>query len=231
MEPPAIFEADALRDEKVKILQAIRPIEQTIRAQYEGYLDEPRVPQGSETATYAALQLFIDNWRWHDIPFYLRSGKSLKAKSTEISIEFKRVPHLMFPMPLDEEIVPNVISLCIQPDEGIHLRFQAKEPGAGMRTRTVDMAFNYTQGFDDDETALPDAYERLLLDALQGDASLFSRADEIELAWQLIDPIIEIWQQGEPPLVTYPPGSWGPPEAEAFLDQSGRRWYNGCGVG
>jgi len=235
MEPPAVFEADALRDEKVKVLRAVRPSVQSVRAQYRGYLAEPGVAQDSQTPTYAALQVMVDNWRWSDVPFYLRSGKSLVAKTTEIAIQFKRVPHLLFPSaglrtgprPSGKAMTPNVLSLCLQPDEGIHLRFEAKEPGTGMRTRSVDMEFHYAEDFG--AGTLPDAYERLLLDALQGDASLFARADEIELAWGLIDPILAEWERPDaPPLASYKPGSWGPAEADDFLAQDGRAWMLGC---
>jgi glucose-6-phosphate 1-dehydrogenase len=231
MEPPAIFAADALRDEKVKVLQAVRPITRSVRAQYGpsaddgGYRDEPGVAPNSQTATYAALQLLIDNWRWRDVPFYLRSGKRMAAKTTQIVIQFKRVPHLMFPQSPGDGITPNILWLFLQPDEGIHLRFEAKEPGAGMRTRSVDMEFHYAEDFD---RALPDAYERLLLDAMQADASLFARADEIELAWGLVDPILAGWEQPDaPPLVFYEPGSWGPAEADELLAQDGRAWHYG----
>ena len=234
MEPPAIFEADALRDEKVKVLRAVRPVARSVRGQYGptatvgGYRDEPGVAPDSHTPTYAALQLLVDNWRWRDVPFYLRSGKLLAAKTTEIAIQFKRVPHLMFPQPSGKALTPNVLSLCLQPDEGIHLRFEAKEPGAGMGTRSVDMEFHYAEDFG--ASALPDAYERLLLDAMQGDASLFARADEIELAWGLIDPILASWERPDaPPPALYEPGSWGPAEADEFLAQDGRAWRYGCG--
>ncbi len=227
MEPPALFEANALRDEKVKVLRAVRTGDQTVRAQYDGYRGTEGVAPDSQTPTYAALQLFVDNWRWRGVPFYLRSGKGLAAKTTEIAIQFKYVPHLMFPMPADASITPNVLSLCLQPHEGIHLRFEAKEPGAGMRTRSVDMEFHYAEDFG--ATALPEAYERLLLDAMQGDASLFARADEIELAWSLVDPILARWAGPDaPPLATYPLGSWGPAEADELLTQAGWSWVEGC---
>ena len=228
MEPPAVFEADALRDEKVKVLRAIRPVTRTVRGQYRGYHSEQGVAAESRTPTYAALQVFIDNWRWRGVPFYLRSGKLLAEKATEIAIQFREVPHLMFPIARDDAIARNVLSICIQPDEGIHLRFEAKEPGSGMRTRSVDMEFHYASDFGD--AALPDAYERLLLDALQGDASLFARADEIELAWGLIDPIIASWQEtGPAPIPQYEPRSWGPTESDEFMNGHGRAWYYGCG--
>jgi glucose-6-phosphate 1-dehydrogenase len=229
MEPPALFEASALRDEKVKVLQAVRAGSQSVRAQYEGYPATEEVVPDSQTPTYAALQLFVDNWRWQGVPFYLRSGKSLAAKTTEMAIQFKCVPHLMFPVAPGDRMTPNILSLCLQPDEGIHLRFEAKEPGAGMRTRSVNMEFHYAEDFG--AAALPEAYERLLLDAMQGDASLFARADEIELAWGIIDPILEGWEQPDaPPLAVYQPGGWGPIEADELLAQDGRTWLYDCSV-
>jgi glucose-6-phosphate 1-dehydrogenase len=172
--------------------------------------------------------LFVDNWRWRGVPFYLRSGKGLADKTTEVAIQFKCVPHLMFPLPHGADITPNVLSLCLQPDEGIHLRFEAKQPGAGMRTRSVDMDFHYAEDFG--VGVLPEAYERLLLDAMQGDASLFARADEIELAWGIIDPLLSKGTESDaPPLVLYPRQSWGPAEADALLAQDGHAWILGCG--
>jgi glucose-6-phosphate 1-dehydrogenase len=228
MEPPALFGANALRDEKVKVLRAVRVAEQSVRARYNGYVDEEGVSPGSQTPTYAALKLLLDNWRWQGVPFYLRSGKNMTAKTSEIAVQFKRVPHLMFPALSGNEPTANILSLCLQPDEGIHLRFEAKEPGVGMKARSVDMEFHYAEDFG--AAALPEAYERLLLEAVQGDASLFARADEIELAWGVIDPILAGWQRpGAPPLVGYKPGSWGPSEADHFLAQDGRAWLLGCG--
>jgi glucose-6-phosphate 1-dehydrogenase len=227
MEPPAVFNANALRDEKVKVLRAVRPIEESVRGQYEGYADEEDVAQHSDTATFAALELYVDNWRWQDVPFFLRSGKRMATKATEIIVRFHHVPHLMFPLPPGEEITANFLSICIQPDEGINLRFETKQPGAGMRTRSVEMEYDYATHYGDD--ALPDAYERLLLDAMQGDASLFARADEIELAWQLIDPVLETWDRPQgPALRIYEPGSWGPGAAEGLLEESGRHWIHCC---
>ena len=228
MEPPAISEANALRDEKVKVLRALRLGEKNVRAQYTGYLAEAGVAADSQTPTYAALELYVDNWRWQGIPFYLRSGKSLHSKTSEIAVQFKHVPHVLFPQQPTEEITPNILSLCLQPDEGIHLRFEAKEPGAGMRSRSVDMEFHYAEDFG--STALPEAYERLLLDAMHGDATLFARADEIELAWGIIDPLLAGWMQpAAPPPAEYEPGSWGPDEADDLLARSGRGWLLGCG--
>jgi glucose-6-phosphate 1-dehydrogenase len=228
MEPPALSEANALRDERVKVLRATRAGSQNVRAQYDGYRAEEGVAPDSQTPTYAALELFVDNWRWQGVPFFLRSGKSLATKSSEIAIQFKRVPHLMFPMAPGAKIARNILSLCLQPNEGIHLHFEAKEPGAGMRTRPVDMEFHYAEDFG--ESALPDAYERLLLDAMQGDATLFTRADAIELAWGLIDPILADWSRPDAPLLAgYKPGSWGPAEADEFLAKNGCVWHSGCG--
>ncbi len=233
MEPPIALEADTLRDEKVKVLQAVRPINGSVRGQYGGsdefdaYRGEADVAPDSETATYAALRLFIDNWRGRDVPFYLSSGKRLKAKSTAITIEFRCVPHMLFPVGRREDIPPNVLSMCIQPDEGIRLRLQAKQPGAGMQMRSVNIDYAYAQDFD--AQALPDAYERLLLDAIYGDAALFARADEIERAWSLIDPVLERWEAPEgPSLHIYEPGSWGPEQADTFLAQDERHWHYGC---
>ncbi len=228
MEPPYAFDARALRDEKVKVLQALRPIQatDTIAGQYIGYRNEKGVAAKSQTPTYAAAKVYIDNWRWQGVPFFLRSGKQLADKTTEISIVFKRPPHSLFPLAAGELLTPNTLTLCIQPDEGMHLRFEAKVPGAGMQRQTVDMNMNYAQDFN--RAPLPEAYERLLLDALQGDAALFTRADEIELAWQAIDPVIQAWEGGAVPLFFYETASWGPYEAAGFLGE-GRKWRGHCG--
>lgn len=228
MEPPAPFDATSLRNEKVKVLSAIRPIDlnQAIRAQYRGYLDAPGVAPNSQTPTYAALKVAIDNWRWQGVPFYLRSGKALAAKATEITIVFKRPPYRMFQA--FENPTPNILSICIQPDEGIHFQFDAKVPDQNQQMRTVDMSFHYKDSFP--QNGLPDAYERLLLDAIQGDASLFARSDEIDNAWQLIDPILSSWENDQGlPVATYKPGTWGPKEADILLAQEGHIWRMGCG--
>jgi glucose-6-phosphate 1-dehydrogenase len=228
MEPPAVLEADALRDEKVKVLRAVRKCTKSVRGQYRGYRAEEGVAADSNTATYAALEFFVDNWRWQGVPFYLRSGKRLAAKTTEIAIQFKSVPHMLFRRSAGARITPNVLSLCLQPDEGIHLHFEAKEPGAGMLTRSVDLEFHYAEDFG--AASLPEAYERLLLDAMQGDATLFTRADEIELAWALTDPILAGWEKPDAAALTfYDPGTWGPVEGEALLGPLGRSWHLGCG--
>lgn len=229
MEPPASFNADALRNEKVKVLNAVRPIDlmDTVRAQYEGYSLNEGVAKNSQTATYAALKLYIDNWRWQGVPFYLRSGKALANKTTEIIIEFKRPPHLMFALSSQEDVAPNVLSLCVQPDEGIHLNFEVKVPDGGNQMRSVDMEFHYNTSFRD--RAIPEAYERLLLDAITGDASLFNRSDEIEAAWAIIDPVLKGWSTPKaPPVELYKRGTWGPTAAAQLLASSNRVWRLGC---
>jgi glucose-6-phosphate 1-dehydrogenase len=221
MEPPSTFNAKALRDEKVKVLQSVRRVAQAegVWGQYEGYRDEEGVAPNSVTPTYIALKLSVDNWRWQGVPFYVRSGKALAKKATEISLQFKRVPHLVFPE--EAGLVPNSLALCIQPDEGMHLRIETKVPGAGMRAVPVEMEFHFDDHFG--KQALPEAYERLLLDAIQGDAALFARSDEIELAWSLVDPLTV---DTEP--VIYTQGSWGPTSADTLLVQDGREWLEGC---
>lgn len=228
MEPPSSFSAQHLRNEKVKVLSAIQPMtpEQvsanTVRAQYKGYRDEAEVQPNSTTPTYAALRLFINNWRWKGVPFYLRSGKHLAEKQSQIIIQFKEPPLAMFPM---QTTKPNILVLYLQPDEGVHLRFEAKAPDTVAETRSVDMEFHYAEAFG--QTAIPESYERLLLDALQGDAALFTRADEVETAWSLIDPILQTWETHQtPPLAGYKQGSWGPPEGYDLLARDGRRWLN-----
>jgi glucose-6-phosphate 1-dehydrogenase len=228
MEPPASFSASHLRNEKVKVLSAVQPMtpEQvsanTVRGQYKGYRKEDQVNPNSTTATYAAVRLFINNWRWKGVPFYLRSGKNLAEKQSQIIIQFKEPPLAMFPM---QTMKPNMLVLYLQPDEGLHVRFEAKAPDTVAETRSVDMEFHYAQAFG--QTAIPESYERLLLDALQGDASLFTRADEVETAWSLIDPILDAWETHQtPPLASYKPGSWGPMEAHDLLARNGRRWLN-----
>ncbi|MEO8355577.1 MAG: glucose-6-phosphate dehydrogenase [Chloroflexota bacterium] len=229
MEPPSMFNADAIRNEKVKVFQSIRPIalEDTVRAQYKDYNQADGVVSDSQTPTYAALKLFVDNWRWRGVPFYLRSGKSLKRKTSEIIIEFQRPPHMMFSLMGQNEFTPNILSICIQPDEGIHLRFEAKVPDSDQEMRSVDMEFHYRSSFNG--TSLPEAYERLLLEAIQGDASLFTRSDGIETSWRVIDPVLEGWaHENSSRLVTYDRGTWGPAEAVNLLARSGHIWRLGC---
>ena len=227
MEPPSNFEADLLRNEKVKVLNAVRRItpemaaQTAVHAQYDGYLDEPDVPTGSRTPTYAAMRIDVDNWRWQGVPFYLRSGKALDDKRTEIMIEFRKPPHLMF----SQDIGPNILAIQIQPNEGLHPEFQAKTPDEKMELRPVDLEFHYDDSFGGQ--AIPDAYERLLLDALTGDASLFTRSDEIEQAWEIIDPIIQGLAAADAPAPAgYAVGSKGPDAADDFLAKDGRKWLN-----
>lgn len=232
MEPPVAFEADALRNEKVKVLSALREISPehsalaTVRAQYVGYRNEAGVAPNSLTETYAAVRFHIDNWRWQGVPFYLRSGKAMKEKASEITVQFRRPPTQILDTQAGRtELFTNRLTICIQPDEGIHLRFIAKVPDQGMQTRPVEMDFDFQNSFG--AKAIPEAYERLLLDALNGDASLFSRSDEIELAWTLIDGIRAGWEsEYAPSLLTYTPGSWGPAGADELLGRDGRWWVH-----
>jgi glucose-6-phosphate 1-dehydrogenase len=237
MEPPATFDADALRDEKVKVLRAIPELTRdqvqrdVIRGQYGpgwvnakpvmGYRSEEEVDPQSETETFIAARLTIDDWRWSDVPFYLRMGKRLPKRSTEIAIQFKEVPHRLFK---DSATDPeaNLLAMRIQPDEGILLRFGAKVPGLGIDVRNVTMDFTYGSAFQTDS---PDAYETLILDALLGDASLFTRADEVEEAWSIVDPILDTWAAS--PAAEFPnydAGTWGPEAADDLLAREGRRW-------
>ncbi|MBA3875499.1 MAG: glucose-6-phosphate dehydrogenase [Anaerolinea sp.] len=237
MEPPATFEADALRDEKVKVLRAIpeptrADVARTVvRGQYGpgwvaaqpviGYREEPEVDPLSETETLFAGRFQIDDWRWSGVPFYLRAGKRLPKRATEIAIQFKDVPHRLFrDAAVDPE--PNLLAIRIQPDEGILLRFGSKVPGLGLDIRTVTMDFTYGSAFSVDS---PDAYETLLLDAMLGDASLFTRADEVEAAWTIATPIVESWLDAPAPdFPNYAAGTWGPESAEALIGRDGRRW-------
>lgn len=239
MEPPAFFNGNAVRDEKVKVLRSVAPpvgeqqvAAHVVRGQYTagfvggqavpGYLEERGVAPDSTTETYVALRLGIDNWRWSGVPFYLRTGKRLPRRVTEIAVEFKRVPHLMFQTMVGLDLPPNVISLRIQPDEGIAIRFAAKVPGARTQLRTVRMDFLYGAAFGE---AGPDAYERLLLDAMLGDPTLFTRRDEVEAAWATVQPILDVWSAPEsPPLFPYEAGSWGPGAADAMIERDGRAW-------
>jgi len=229
MEPPVAFEASALRNEKVKVLSAIMPMKDdevaraTVRGQYEGYRQEEGVDPNSTAATFGAVRFFVNNWRWQDVPFYLRSGKYLKEKLSQITIEFKCPPHLLFPSQ-QGEMTPNMLVLFLQPDEGIHWRFEAKVPDTVEELRSVDMEFHYDEAFG--KATLPEAYERLLLDAMIGDASLFTRADEVETAWRIIDPISKAWAAQKPPLAVYERGTWGPKESDELLARDGRCWFN-----
>ena len=232
MEPPATFQADALRDEKVKVLRAIAAHpEDVVRGQYgpgwlagakvPGYREETAVDPESETETFVAARFVIDDWRWSGVPVYVRTGKRLPKRATEIAIQFREVPHRLFAS-AGNEPDPNLLAIRIQPDEGIMLRFAAKIPGLGLDVRSVTMDFQYGSAFSVDS---PDAYETLILDALQGDASLFTRADEVEHAWAIVDPIIESWADADAPAFpNYEAGTWGPPEADELLAREGHKW-------
>jgi glucose-6-phosphate 1-dehydrogenase len=238
MEPPLAFEANAVRDEKVKVLRAIRPLigedieQSTVRGQYTkgwvlgqqvpAYREEPNVAPESQTETFAAMRLIIDNWRWANVPFYIRAGKRLPKRVTEIRVQFKRPPHLTFGREAMKEVDPNSITIRIQPEEGISQKFAAKVPSAGLRIRSVTMDFEYMTSF---LVEAPEAYERLLLDCMIGDPTLFTRADEVEAAWALVDPIEDAWRNGRPPLEMYTAGTWGPPAAERLLQADGREWH------
>ena len=238
MEPPIGYRADAVRDEKVKVLRAIRPIapEQvgqfTVRGQYgagaasgqavPGYRDEEGVARDSNTETYVALQLFIDNWRWAGVPFLLRTGKRLPKRVSEIAIQFRSAPHMLFDSGPLSDIEPNVLAMQVQPDEGITLRFDSKVPGQANQIRPVTMDFRYNAAFGVES---PEAYERLLLDAMLGDSTLFTRSDEVEASWSLITPIHQGWANDEPPeFPNYEAGSWGPREADKLLGKDWRAW-------
>ncbi|QDS99879.1 glucose-6-phosphate dehydrogenase [Adhaeretor mobilis] len=234
MEAPVRYDADAIRNEKVKVLHAIRPLDErairkdTFRAQYRGYTACEGVESTSRTATFSALKLWIDNWRWQGVPFYLRSGKAMSCRTTQIVIQFREPPHKLFadsPKNLGES---NRLVIQVQPDEGIQMHFQTKVPDAGMKMRQTDLDFNYQQEF---KSKMPEAYERLLLDALEGDASLFARADEVEAAWKIIDPVLEGWKSSDKPtLYMYDPGFWGPDECTEWMREQGRDWFDTCPV-
>ncbi|MBS2023287.1 MAG: glucose-6-phosphate dehydrogenase [Deltaproteobacteria bacterium] len=235
MEPPVAFDADALRDEKIKVLRAIHPMdgpdmvrERVVLGQYTagslggtdvpGYQTEPDIAKGSRTPTYVALKLMIDNWRWQGVPFYVRSGKRMPKRATEIAVHFDALPHGLF----GAANTPNVLVIRVQPEEGIALRFAAKVPGERYRPRTVSMDFRYGTAFGNSS---PEAYERLLLDAIRGDQSLFTRKDEVEAAWKLVDSVLKVTEapDGGAPF-SYPAGTWGPNEADRLLARDGRAW-------
>ena len=238
MEPPVAFDADAVRDEKVKVLRALRPMDpdksaaNTVRGQYgpgwvagkkvPGYREEQGIAPDSITETYVALKLFVDNWRWKGVPFYLRTGKSLPKRTTEIAIQFQQAPHLLFRSTQDNPLEPNVLTIQIQPDEGISLRFSSKVPGASLQIRPVHMDFLYGSSF---AVESPDAYERLILDCMLGDSTLFTRRDEVEAEWTFITNILEGWtHESRPTFPNYDAGTWGPAAADALLEQDGRHW-------
>ena len=238
MEPPVAFDADNVREEKVQVLRSIRRmqpeqiVERTVRAQYgpgvidgekvKGYKEEEGTAPTSVTETYAAIEFHISNWRWSGVPFYVRTGKRLARHLTEIAVHLKRTPQALFARTPDDEIDPNVIALRIQPNEGITVTFGAKRPGLEMQTTTVHMDFCYQTAFG---VQSPDAYEMLLLDVMRGDATLFTRADEVEAQWRLITPIEEAWvNEGARTLPSFPAGTDGPREADEMLARNGHRW-------
>jgi glucose-6-phosphate 1-dehydrogenase len=237
MEPPASFDADHIRNEKVKLLQSIRPLEispsksDIIPGQYTqgkingasicGYRAEPGIPKDSKTETFIATRMFIDNWRWKGVSFYLRTGKRLATKLTEIAITFKKVPHSMFASVGLDDMPANVLVLKIQPDEGISLSFQAKRPGSKACIDTLNMDFNYADVFG---TELPEAYQRLLLDCMAGDQTLFTRQDDVQLSWALLNPVLEAWQSTDSAPYEYPAGSESFGHADSLIESDGRYW-------
>ncbi len=238
MEPPNALDADSIRTEKVKVIQAthladIQNLDSSaVRGQYSagwmkgkqvpGYREESGVNPNSTTPTYVAMKFQVDNWRWHNVPFYLRTGKRLPKKVSEISIHFREVPYLIF-QSAAQQVNSNVLTMRIQPNEGISLRFEAKMPGADLRTRSVDMDFSYGSAFGSTNS---DAYDRLLLDCMMGDQTLFTRADEVEAAWEVVTPALSVWDSPADPasVPQYEAGTWEPAEAELLINQDGRRW-------
>ena len=237
VEPPASFDATAVRNEKLKILQSIRPdnlemvAQSVVRGQYSpgvlngtklpGYREEPGVNANSRTETFVSMRVLIDNWRWAGVPFYLRTGKRLAKRSTEIMIQFRCAPHIVF---RERQIEPNRLVLNIQPDEGISVSFGAKRPGTEMSIGNVTMNFSYREGFGGTSRS---AYATLLNDCLRGDATLFDRGDSVEAAWSLVEPILDVWSAAKTATVPfYPAGTWGPKESDQMLERDGRQWYN-----
>jgi len=237
MEPPHALDADVIRNEKLEVLQSLRPIEgaaidaNVVRAQYAagfelgkpvpGYREEPGVDPQSRTETFVALQIFIDNWRWAGVPFFLRTGKRLPKRASEISVHMKEVPPILFNANPSPRLDPNVLSVRIQPDEGFSLGISSKLPGPQVRVYPVKMDFHYGSTFGGSS---PEAYERLLLDVIVGDPTLFMRRDAVEAAWRWVMPILDRWAQTTDPLPTYPAGDWGPVEADKLIESTGRQW-------
>ena len=236
MEPPGFYEANSVRDEKVKVVRAIRQIapedvgKHTVRGQYAagseggkavpGYHEEQGIAPDSRTETFVALQFFIENWRWAGVPFYLRTGKHLPKRASEIAIQFKSAPLMLFEVGTLNHIEPNVLTIKVQPDEGISLRFDSKVPGQMTQIRPVTMDFRYNAAFG---VASPEAYERLLLDAMLGDSTLFTRSDEVDASWSIITPIMQGWANAPAP-ESYEAGTWGPKAADEFIARDGREW-------
>jgi len=249
MEPMVSFDADEIRNKKVDVLHAVRPIPEdgvhraTVRGQYgpgwiggkkvRAYREEDGVPPDSQTETFAALRLFVDNWRWQDVPFYLRTGKRLLRQASEIAIQFRAVPHQAFPAEATLDWQPARLVISIQPDEGIVLRFQAKHPGPKMVLQPVDMQFSYRESF---ATPSPEAYVTLLWDVINNDATLFMRADQVEAAWRILMPVLDAWKASAPnDFPNYAGGTWGPDATQGLLVQQGHSWpapveLAGCGT-
>jgi glucose-6-phosphate 1-dehydrogenase len=227
MEPPHSLNADVVRDERLEIIQSLRPLQGgaidacVVRAQYEGYLKEAGVDPHSRTETFVALQVFIDNWRWYGVPFFLRTGKRLPKRSSEISIHLKEIPPILFNADPAKRLEPNILAIRIQPDEGFSLGISCKRPGPHVEVLPVKMDFHYGEKFG---AASPEAYERLLLDVLTGDPTLFMRRDAVETAWRWVMPLLDRWSEQQAPLPTYAPGSWGPAEADRLIQSMGRNW-------
>jgi glucose-6-phosphate 1-dehydrogenase len=233
MEPPIDFDADSVRNEKVKVLRAVHTPgpKHVVRGQYgpgyiegeevPGYREEPGVASDSMTETYVAAKLYVDNWRWADTPFYIRTGKRLPRRETTIAIQFKRAPHPPFELDAGEELRPNVLLVQVQPDEGVSLAISAKVPGQGMTIRPVHMDFLYGGAF---RVGLPEAYERLILDCMLGDATLFTRADEVEEQWAIVDAMVAPWKRDRPHFPNHAAGTWGPAAADELLQRDGRSW-------
>jgi glucose-6-phosphate 1-dehydrogenase len=238
MEPPVMFQADEVRGKKLDLLRAVRAVPESsvdtcaVRGQYDGgridgkdvppYREEPDVDPESNTETFAALKLFVDNWRWQDVPFYLRTGKRLARRVSEVTVAFRPVPHQTFPASALEASAINRLVVRIQPNEGIRLKVEAKRPGPDLQLETVDMRFSYREAFGADS---PDAYETLLLDVIEGDATLFMRADQVEAAWGVVEPVLGAWQDPDQPPALYTAGSWGPDQADELLRRDGRAWF------
>ncbi|MGH9072937.1 MAG: glucose-6-phosphate dehydrogenase, partial [Acidimicrobiales bacterium] len=237
MEPPATVDAQGIRDEKVKVLRSVviptpeKVVSDVVRAQYDagwvegepvvGYREEDGVDRQSTTETFVAMRLEADNWRWAGVPIYVRTGKRLPKRFTEVALQFKRVPHLPFRSGEAHDLHPDALIVRIQPDEGITLRFGAKVPGQAFQVRTVSMDFSYGAAFMEES---PDAYERLILDAMVGDPTLFIRSDEVDQAWRIVDPVLSSFAEESTPLARYQAGSWGPAESDRLLSRDGRRW-------
>jgi len=237
MEPPSTVDAQGIRDEKVKALRSVvipapnQVLTDVVRAQYDSgwsegvavpaYRQEPDVDSDSQTETYVAMKLHVDNWRWAGVPFYIRTGKRLPKRTTEVALQFQGVPHLAFSAAESRELRPNALVMRIQPDEGVALRFGAKVPGQSFKVRDVLMDMSYGASFLEEA---PDAYERLLLDAMVGDPTLFIRSDEVDQAWQIVAPIQEAWAARAVPLAGYAAGTWGPRQADQLIERDGRQW-------